>query len=323
MSERIPGISPATVILFPLAAFALIGLFSISQSYGEHERAVARIDREMLAERQSMRLLDAEWAYLTRPQRLEQLMAARETGEFEPMVADAMHRQAEQNVDAKAAQPAEDAALNIAKKDDQAIETKTEIASVKVKDEVTEKVAEAKAGDAVTQTVKADPVPEVIAAPVKVEPVKLAEDAPAPVNAQPKAKAQKPAPAIQKNARVETPVKTAKVEHAKVEHAKVEDDVYRPAPKARAVAPVAAVPARPVAIMPVAAMPVAAMPVSASRPLVQPVAQPVRSNSPVRASSSAVRAERTSVSPRAGVARPVMEVSARSTPRGIARPIVE
>lgn len=301
MSERIPGISPATVILFPLAAFALIGLFSISQSYGEHERAVARIDREMLAERQSMRLLDAEWAYLTRPQRLEQLMAARESGEFEPMVADAMHKQAEQSTETKVAQPTEDAALNIAKKDDQAIETKYEIASVKVKDEVTEKVAEAKTGDALTQPVKADPVPEVIAAPVKVEPVKLAEDAPAPANAQPKAKAQKPAPAIQKNARVETAVKTARVEDAKVE-----DDVYRPAPKARALAPVAAVPARPVV-----------------QPVAQHVAQPVRTNSPVRTSSGGVRAERTSVSPRAGVARPVMEVSARATPRGIARPIVE
>ncbi|NBX66374.1 MAG: hypothetical protein EBQ96_05200 [Proteobacteria bacterium] len=53
-------------------------VFIVTQEVKQHEASIAQFNRQILAEQQTMRVLDAEWAYLTRPQRLEELLAMRE-----------------------------------------------------------------------------------------------------------------------------------------------------------------------------------------------------------------------------------------------------
>lgn len=66
-------------ILFTLMAIAMaVGVFAVTQRVQHREAQVAEMNRQLLTEQQAMRVLDAEWAYLTRPQRLEELVTMKE-----------------------------------------------------------------------------------------------------------------------------------------------------------------------------------------------------------------------------------------------------
>lgn len=70
--------SPWPLVL-PLAAIAMaVAVFSVTQSVQRREARVTELNRQLLNEQQTLRVLDAEWAYLTRPQRLEELMAMKQ-----------------------------------------------------------------------------------------------------------------------------------------------------------------------------------------------------------------------------------------------------
>ncbi|MCB1538341.1 MAG: hypothetical protein H6865_05025 [Rhodospirillales bacterium] len=68
-------VSPWPVALILAAIAMAVGVFAVTQGVQTRESRVAQINRDILAEQQSVRVLNAEWAYLTRPQRLQTLMA--------------------------------------------------------------------------------------------------------------------------------------------------------------------------------------------------------------------------------------------------------
>ena len=59
-------------------------LYSLEHRMRAGERTLAKLDNEIRQERELIRLLDAEWSYLTRPPRIERL--AREHLAMEPLV---------------------------------------------------------------------------------------------------------------------------------------------------------------------------------------------------------------------------------------------
>lgn len=60
----------ALVLVVLLLAFVL---YSFEHRMRAGERALARLSGEITEERETIRLLDAEWSYLSRPERLERL----------------------------------------------------------------------------------------------------------------------------------------------------------------------------------------------------------------------------------------------------------
>jgi len=75
ITSRRRVLSPWTPLLGIAAILLAIGVFGVTQSVKQREAKVDQINRQILAEQQTMRVLDAEWAYLTRPQRLQDLIA--------------------------------------------------------------------------------------------------------------------------------------------------------------------------------------------------------------------------------------------------------
>ncbi len=70
--------SPWPIIL-PVCAVAMaIAVFAVTQNVQHREARVTELNRALLSEQQTLRVLDAEWAYLTRPQRLEELLAVKQ-----------------------------------------------------------------------------------------------------------------------------------------------------------------------------------------------------------------------------------------------------
>ena len=61
--------------VFALGAVLVSGfmLFNVSQQVQESERQLKRVEREIDREKEMIRVLNAEWAYLNRPDRLEHL----------------------------------------------------------------------------------------------------------------------------------------------------------------------------------------------------------------------------------------------------------
>lgn len=68
MIARFSGVT--WMILFCVAASAL---YLVKYRVMDVKEEVAQVQQEIVAEQQSIHLLNAEWAYLNRPQRLEQL----------------------------------------------------------------------------------------------------------------------------------------------------------------------------------------------------------------------------------------------------------
>lgn len=66
--------SPWPIMLVLVAIGMAVGVFVVTQSVQQREARVAELNHKLLAEQQTLRVLDAEWAYLTRPQRLESLI---------------------------------------------------------------------------------------------------------------------------------------------------------------------------------------------------------------------------------------------------------
>lgn len=67
--------SPWPVVMTMGAIALAVSVFIVTQGVQQREARVAELNRQLLSEQQTLRVLDAEWAYLTRPQRLETLMA--------------------------------------------------------------------------------------------------------------------------------------------------------------------------------------------------------------------------------------------------------
>jgi cell division protein FtsL len=71
------------VALFVVVLALAFVLYSLEHRMRAGERAVAKLDHEISEERELIRLLGAEWSYLTRPARLERL--AREHAGMAPL----------------------------------------------------------------------------------------------------------------------------------------------------------------------------------------------------------------------------------------------
>ena len=71
------------VLVVVVLGFAFV-LYSLEHRMRANERALAKLDNEITEERELIRLLDAEWSYLTRPSRIERL--AREHLAMGPLV---------------------------------------------------------------------------------------------------------------------------------------------------------------------------------------------------------------------------------------------
>jgi len=63
------------VILIVAVAFSAAALFRISYRVEGLEDRLSGLNRQIVAEREAIRVLEAEWAYLTRPDRLRRLAA--------------------------------------------------------------------------------------------------------------------------------------------------------------------------------------------------------------------------------------------------------
>jgi hypothetical protein len=61
-------------------------VFLVTQSVQRRDVHIDDLNHQLLSEQQALRVLDAEWAYLTRPQRLEELMTMKADHETMPPV---------------------------------------------------------------------------------------------------------------------------------------------------------------------------------------------------------------------------------------------
>lgn len=122
----------ATIFWLSLAAVCGTLLFHTSQEVTDGRTALRNMERELLREEESLRVLQAEWSYLNQPERLEKL--AREHLELSPLhgkqfarISDINERVDEQALAAAAdttaaiepaagAQPATEAAAPVAAK---------------------------------------------------------------------------------------------------------------------------------------------------------------------------------------------------------------
>jgi|GEM_PF-2817644 len=175
-------LSPWTPLLGVAAILLAVGVFGVTQSVKQREAKVDQINRQILAEQQTMRVLDAEWAYLTRPQRLQDLMAMKANDGVMPPAA-VMVARVDPAPEAKAEEPA-----------------KVAVAAPVVTPPVP---AVAKAPEVVKPTV----VAKVESAPVKTAPLKVAVAAPAKKVAP--AKVAVAAPVVKTPAKLTTAPKIA------------------------------------------------------------------------------------------------------------------
>lgn len=76
--ERSPSrLAVLSVVMFGVVSCMAGALFWTSQTANDYEERIGQMNRSLLNERQAIRILDAEWAYLTSPQRIEELVAMR------------------------------------------------------------------------------------------------------------------------------------------------------------------------------------------------------------------------------------------------------
>jgi cell division protein FtsL len=66
-------IRPGTLIWLCLVIVVGWAMFQVKYEVMQQEQSLARLNKQIAEEREQIRVLDAEWTYLTRPARLEQL----------------------------------------------------------------------------------------------------------------------------------------------------------------------------------------------------------------------------------------------------------
>jgi hypothetical protein len=64
---------PVTLAALVLTAAVSYGIYEIKYDVVELEQELARLNRDLIAEREAVKVLKAEWSYLNRPERLEKL----------------------------------------------------------------------------------------------------------------------------------------------------------------------------------------------------------------------------------------------------------
>ena len=55
------------------AAIACAGLYGIAYEVAQMDKELAALEREIIEEREAIHVLEAEWTYLARPERIEEL----------------------------------------------------------------------------------------------------------------------------------------------------------------------------------------------------------------------------------------------------------
>lgn len=68
-------IRPSTIIWLLLVAAVGYAMFQVKYEVMQQEEALARLNKEIAESREQIRMVDAEWSYLTRPDRLKRLAA--------------------------------------------------------------------------------------------------------------------------------------------------------------------------------------------------------------------------------------------------------
>ena len=64
---------PLTIVGFALVAILAFGLFALKYEVRGLEAELERLEREARTEQEAIRVLNAEWSYLNRPERLQAL----------------------------------------------------------------------------------------------------------------------------------------------------------------------------------------------------------------------------------------------------------
>lgn len=71
------------LVVYAIALALGAALLSVSRSVQETERALEKTERETAQTLQAAHMLEVEWHYLSRPERLEALMRARQDAQGE------------------------------------------------------------------------------------------------------------------------------------------------------------------------------------------------------------------------------------------------
>ena len=66
---------PATIVWMLLLASGFVGLYTVKYKVQAVKAEVVATERKLLEEKRNLHVLEAEWSYLTRPERLAQLSA--------------------------------------------------------------------------------------------------------------------------------------------------------------------------------------------------------------------------------------------------------
>ena len=165
-------LSPWTPLLGVAAILLAVGVFGVTQSVKQREAKVDQINRQILAEQQTMRVLDAEWAYLTRPQRLQDLMAMKANDGVMPPAAVMVARVDPAPEETTGTQEATKVAAAAP-----VVATPAPVAAAPVA--VAPAPVAAKVPEVVKPVVLAKAEPKVEAVPVKIAPAKVAAVQPA------------------------------------------------------------------------------------------------------------------------------------------------
>jgi hypothetical protein len=68
-------IRPSTIVWFCIVVAVGYAMFQVKYEVMQQEQTLAGINKQIIADREQIRVLNAEWSYLARPARLEDLSA--------------------------------------------------------------------------------------------------------------------------------------------------------------------------------------------------------------------------------------------------------
>jgi hypothetical protein len=66
-------IRPGTIVWFCIVVSVGYAMFQVKYEVMQQEQTLAGINKQIIEDREQIRVLNAEWSYLTRPSRLEEL----------------------------------------------------------------------------------------------------------------------------------------------------------------------------------------------------------------------------------------------------------